>query len=65
MGIVMLVCLMTLGLFALPVGMPLCGIMGLVYGVRHHDKRLIGWSVAGLLAGGAAALYTWLLLLSM
>lgn len=65
MGIVMLICLITLGMFSLPVGIPLCSIMGLIYGVKHHDKRFIGWSVTGLLVGGMAALYTWLLVLSM
>lgn len=65
MGMIMLVCLMVLGMFAFPVGLPLCGIVGLIYGLRCRDRRFAGWSLAVLLAGVAAALYTWLLILRM
>lgn len=65
MGMIMLVCLMVLGMFAFPVGLPLCGLVGLIYGIMYRDRRLAGWSLAVLLVGVAAALYTWLLILRM
>ena len=37
MGIIMLVCFLTIGFFAFPVGIPLCAIIGLVYEIgRAH-----------------------------
>lgn len=65
MGSIMLVCLITLGTFALPIGMPLCSSIGLVYGIRYRDRRFVGWCLAGLLVGGGAMLYTWLLIGNM
>lgn len=64
-GVMMLVCLTTLGFFAFPVGIPLCSIIGLVYGIRSKNKQFIKWSSLALLIGIAIVVYTLLVIGSM
>lgn len=65
MGIIMLVCLLTMGFFAFPVGIPLCGVIGLVYGLKCKDKKFTLLSSAALVIGIGWAVYTWLLIMAM
>lgn len=65
MGIILLGCFITLGFFAFPVGIPLCGAIGLFYGIKSKDKKFIRWSLIALLIGIALAIYTLLLIKSM
>ena len=62
MGIIMLVCFLTIGFFAFPVGIP---IIGLVYGLRYKEKRFTLFSSVGLVIGIGWAVYTLLLIRSM
>ncbi len=65
MGIIMLICLITLGFGAFSVGIPLCGAIGVVYGVKSKDKNLVRWSSVALLLGISLFIYTFLLVSSM
>lgn len=65
MGIIMLVCFLAIGFFAFPVGIPLCAIIGLVYGLKYKEKRFTLFSSVGLVIGIGWAIYTLLLIRSM
>lgn len=65
MGIILLICFTTLGFFAFPVGIPLCGAIGLFYGIKSKDKSFIKWSLIALLIGVGMIVYTLLLIKSM
>lgn len=65
MGIIMLVCFITLGFFAFPVGIPLCGAIGLAYGIKSKDKSFTRGSLIALLIGFALIIYTLFLIHSM
>lgn len=65
MAIIMLVCFLTIGVFAFPVGIPLCSIIGLVYGLKYKERRFTLFSIAGLVIGIGWMIYTLLLIRSM
>ena len=65
MGIIMLVCFLTIGFFAFPVGILLCAIIGLVYGLKYKEKGFTLFSSIGLVIGIGWAIYTLLLIRSM
>lgn len=65
MGGIMLVGFVTIGFFVFPVGVPLCGITGLVYGIKSKNKKIIKWSLIALFIGIALVVYTFLLIDSM
>lgn len=65
MGIIMLVCFMTIGLFAFPVSISLCAIIGLVYGLKYKEKGFTLFFSVGLIIGIGWAIYTLLLIRSM
>lgn len=65
MGIIMLVCFLTIGIFAFPIGIPLCSIIGLVFGLKYKEKRFTLFSTVGLVIGIGWAIYTLLLIRSM
>lgn len=65
MGIIMLVCFLTIGFFAFPVAIPLCAIIGLVYGLKYKEKRFTLFSCIGLVIGIGWAIYMLLLIRSM
>lgn len=58
MGVIMLVCLVAIGSFAFPVGIPLCGVIGLCYGIKEKDKNFIRCSLVALLIGVILLIYT-------
>ena len=63
--ILMLICMAVLGVFAVPVGFTLCSLVGIVYGLRYHDRAYLKYAVAGLILGLIALLYTVTLIYSM
>lgn len=65
MGIILLGCFITLDFFAFPVGIPLCGAIGLFYGIKSKDKNFIRWSLIALFIGIALVIYTLLLIKNM
>ena len=65
MGVVMLVCLVALGMFAFPVGLPICGVIGLVYGLKCKERKFILWSSLMLAIGVLWAAYALSLILGM
>lgn len=65
MGVIMIVCVTTLGFFAFPVGIPLCGTVGLFYGIKSKDKSFIRWSLIALFIGIALVIYTLFLIKNM
>lgn len=65
MGIIMLVCLLTMGFFAFPVGILLCGVIGVVYGLKCKDRKFTLLSLVAWVIGLGWAIYTWLLINAM
>ena len=65
MGIVMLVCLVALGMFAFPVGLPICGVIGLVYGLKCKERKFVLWSSIALAIGVLWAVYALFLIWGM
>lgn len=45
MGALMLLCLVTFGFFAFPVGIPICSAIGLFYGIKTLYYNCIGYLV--------------------
>ena len=64
MGIIMLVCFLTIGFFAFPVGIPLCAIIGLMYGIKNKDTIFTKCSAVALFVGIACIVYTLLVIKS-
>lgn len=61
----MLVCFLFFGFFALPIGIPICSAVGLIYGIRNKDKQFVKWSAIAFVTGTVCAVYTLLLIYSM
>lgn len=51
MGIIMLIGFITIGFFIFPIGITLCSIIGLCYGITGKDKLFTRWSFIGLSVG--------------
>ena len=65
MGIIMLICFLVVGFFAFPIGIPLCGIIGLLYGLKCKDRKFALFFSVALVIGIGVAVYTGLLIMSM
>lgn len=65
MGVVMLICLMTRGFLAFPVGIPICGAIGVFYGIKSKDKPFIKWCSLALSIGILLTIYTLLVISNM
>ena len=63
--ILMLICMVMLGCFAVPIGFTACSLIGLFYGKRYEDKTYQKYSIFGLILGIASAIYTAALIFSM
>lgn len=61
----MLVCFLLVGFFAFSIGIPICSIIGLVYGITKKDRQFTKWSIIALTIGIACAVYTLVLIKSM
>lgn len=56
---------MTIGFFAFPIGIPVCSLIGLVYGIKSKDRLFIKWSSFALIIGIALIIYTLLVVRNM
>lgn len=65
MGAVLLVSFLLLGVFALPVGIPVSGVIGILGALKTHDRTLLLGSVGLLAIGIVCIVYTLVLVYSM
>lgn len=65
MGISLLVGFLTLGFFAFPIGIPVCGAIGLIYGCKNKDRSFTMGSLIALLIGIACIIYSFLVIHNM
>lgn len=65
MGIIMLFCFLTMGFFAFPIGIPVCAVIGLIYGLKCKDRKFVLFSSIALAVGIGWGIYTLLLIGSM
>lgn len=65
MGFLMLIGFITIGFFVFPVCVPLCGMIGLCYGVKKKDKLFVKWSLIVLSIGIIIDICTLFLIYSM
>ncbi|WP_410067657.1 hypothetical protein [Barnesiella intestinihominis] len=65
MGIIMLIGFITIGFFIFPIGITLCSIIGLCYGITGKDKLFTRWSFIGLSVGIIFLIYTYYVIQGM
>lgn len=65
LGVIMLISFLAFGFFAFPIAIPICSVIGLIYGIENKDQTFIRWSSATLLIGIAFIIYTLLLINNM
>ena len=65
MGAIMLLGFMFLGFFIIPIGIPICAIIGLTYGIKTKDKSFTKWSFVALILGVFCIIYTIMTISSM
>lgn len=65
MGAIMLIGFITLGFFIIPIGISICAIIGLIYGIKTKDKSFTKWSIVALVLGIACISYALLTIKSM
>lgn len=65
MGVVLLVSFLLLGVFALPVGIPVSAVIGILGALKTHDRTLLLGSVGLLAIGIVCIVYTLVLVYSM
>lgn len=63
--IIMLICIIFLGTFSLPIGITLCSVIGVIYGIKHKDKSFLKCSSVLLVFGTLLIIYTLLNINSM
>ena len=64
-GTILLVSLLLFGAFALPIALPLCSLIGLIYGIYAKDKRFVIWFSIAFFIGVLSIVYTLGLISSM
>lgn len=64
-GIIMLVCIMALGFFAIPIGITICSLIGIIYSIKYKDKPFLKYSYIFLTIGMLSVAYTLLNIYSM
>lgn len=64
MAVVMLILLMTTGLFLIPIGVSACSAIGIMYGYKK-DRIFVRWSTVTLVIGISLIIYTLILIKSM
>lgn len=57
-GIVMLICMVLLGFFAVPIGLTVCSLIGVIYGFKYKDKPFRIYSYIFLVLGISVVVYT-------
>lgn len=65
MGAVLLISFLLLGVFALPVGIPVSAVIGILGALKTHDRTLLLGSVGLLAIGIVCIVYTLVLVYSM
>ncbi len=65
MAVVMLILLMTTGLFSIPIGVSACSAIGIMYGYKYKDRIFVRWSTVTLVIGISLIIYTLILIKSM
>lgn len=65
MGVVILVTFLLFGVFALPVGIPVSAVIGIIGALKSHDRTLLLGSVGLLAIGIVCVIYTLILVYSM
>lgn len=65
MGAVLLISFLLLGMFALPVGIPVSAVVGILGALKTHDRTLLLGSVGLLAIGIVCIVYTLVLVYSM
>lgn len=65
MGAVLLISFLLLGVFALPVGIPVSAVIGILGALKIHDRALLLGSVGLLAIGIVCIVYTLVLVYSM
>lgn len=65
MGTVLLISFLLLGVFALPVGIPVSGVIGILGALKTRDHTLLLGSVGLLAIGIVCIVYTLVLVYSM
>ncbi len=63
--IIMLACMVLFGFFAIPIGIPLCSIIGVLYGIKYKDKVFLRWSCVFLAIGVLSIIYVLMNISSM
>ena len=61
----MLICILALGFFAIPIGLTLCSLTGLVYSIKCKDRAVRIYSAIFLIIGLSGTVYTLLNISSM
>lgn len=64
-GIVMLVLFLVVKFFAIPIGITISSIIGLVYSIKYNDKTFLKWFVVAFIVGILSVIYTLLTIASM
>ncbi len=64
-GTIMLVGFLLVGFFVFPIGIPLCSLVGLLYGIKSKDRLFTKWSIVTLVIGIACIIYTLFVIKSM
>lgn len=64
-GIVMLVLFLAVKFFAIPIGITISSIIGLVYSIKYNDKTFLKWFVVAFIVGILSVIYTLLTIASM
>ncbi len=65
MAVILITGTILIKFFIIPVGITLCAIIGLWYGVKYKDKVFVRWSSVGLIIGTGLIIYTLCLISSM
>lgn len=56
-GTIMLVSIIFLGFFAIPVGITLSSLVGIIYSIRTKDQKFRKWSIIFLVTGLLCCVY--------
>lgn len=64
-GTIMLISIIFLGFFAIPVGITLSSLVGLIYGIRTKDQKFRKWSTIFLVIGLLCCVYLFMNIHSM
>ena len=59
---IMLVLILTIVFFAIPVGVTLCSLFAVIYGIKSFSRIFLKWSVIFLVIGIVSVIYTIILM---